>query len=72
MAFAEGGGNAAIAIRQPMQQQQSAQFLPVPVSSDEVSSAASVWQMAPPGIAPAGAAARATPKLPSTVESPIT
>jgi hypothetical protein len=63
MAFAEGGGSAAIGIRQPMQHE-LLQILSLssPPAGDG-SPVISVWQVTVPGAPDSAAAARPTPKF---------
>jgi hypothetical protein len=73
MAFAgDGGGNAAVSVRQPTQQQLSAQILLL-VSSVEGARCpeTSVWQRMPPGCATASAATLAALKLEIRLASAI-
>jgi hypothetical protein len=70
MIFAEGGGRAAISVKQPMQQ--SAQIL-LFVSSVEGADfpATSLWQRIPSACATASAAARAVSTFPIKLDSAI-
>src|SRR5580658_6717520 len=63
VAFAGGGGSAAVSIRQPMQHE-SAQALPLSWSPlGDGSSAISVWQVTVPGVLDSAAAAWPAPKF---------
>jgi hypothetical protein len=71
LAFTAGGGTAAIAARQPTQQQSTQIWPLVPSAGDAGCAAAALWQMAVPGLAMASAAARAAPKLAIRLDSAI-
>ena len=68
--FADGGGTAAISIRQPMQQLSMQCLVLVSLEEGASSPATSVWQMTPLGAA-AAAAALAAPKLAIRLASAI-
>ena len=69
--FADGGGAAAVSVRQPTQQQ-SAQILSFVLSVEGADfSATLLWQRIPSACAAASAAARAVSTLPIKLDSAI-
>jgi hypothetical protein len=71
IAFAGGGGNAAISVRQPRQQQSAQILLLVSLVVGARSPETSVWQTMPLGCAAASAATLAALKLEIRLASAI-